>query len=94
MVSFVSRLVALAIAVASLAAVPAVAVPLAEATSTAAPVVRRLDGASTLIVQTWKDGAAARLAHDHAILAPTFSGEVVYAAGAPEQSRIVVDVDR
>jgi polyisoprenoid-binding protein YceI len=54
---------------------------------------RRLDAASTLIVQTWKDGAAARLAHDHAIIATAFSGELHHDPAAPSQSRIVVEVD-
>jgi polyisoprenoid-binding protein YceI len=74
-------------------AAPSLAAPAVNAAVAAAPKVRRLDGASVLIVQTWKDGAAARLAHDHAILAPTFSGEVTYHAADPTQSRIVVDVD-
>jgi polyisoprenoid-binding protein YceI len=42
-----------------------------------------LDPSSSLIVQTWKDGPAARLAHDHAIAARQFSGEGEWAPGDP-----------
>ena len=38
-------------------------------------------------------GLHAALAHDHALLAPTFSGEVVWDAADPTKSRSVVDVD-
>jgi polyisoprenoid-binding protein YceI len=75
------------------AGVPAWAVPLATGQPSSSSAARRLDAASTLIVQTWKDGAAARLAHDHAIIATAFSGELHHDPAAPSQSRIVVEVD-
>lgn len=76
------------------AGAPVRAVPPAEApSSSTATASRRLDASSTLIVQTWKDGAAARLAHDHAIAATVFSGELHHDPAAPSSSRIVVEVD-
>jgi polyisoprenoid-binding protein YceI len=71
------------------AAPPAPAAP-APAPAASAPKTYKLDGGSTLIVRTWKDGAAASLAHDHAIRATEFSGEATYDPAAPEATKLQV----
>lgn len=43
-----------------------------------------------LVVQTFKDGVAARLAHDHAIDAREVSGRIEYDPAAPEATTITV----
>jgi polyisoprenoid-binding protein YceI len=50
-------------------------------------------GQSALVVQVFKDGVAARLAHDHVVQARAFSGTVAYDAQKPEASSIQVKVE-
>src|SRR5215475_2168771 len=47
---------------------------------------------SSLVLQVFKDGLAARLGHDHVVRAEQFSGAVSYDAEAPEASSIEVEV--
>jgi polyisoprenoid-binding protein YceI len=47
---------------------------------------------SSLVVQIFREGVAARLGHDHVIQATTFSGRVTYDATAPAASSIRVQV--
>lgn len=48
---------------------------------------------SRLIVQTWKDGPAARLAHDHAIMASVYNGKIRYQPDAADPLAVDVTVD-
>lgn len=48
---------------------------------------------SALVVQVFKDGVAARLAHDHVVQARAFSGTVAYDPQKPEASTIQVKVE-
>jgi len=48
---------------------------------------------SSLVVQLFKDGVAARLGHDHVVHARVFSGTVAYDPRNPEASSIQVAVD-
>ena len=50
-------------------------------------------GQSALVVQIFKDGVAARLAHDHVVQARAFSGTVAYDPQKPEASTIQVKVE-
>jgi polyisoprenoid-binding protein YceI len=50
-------------------------------------------GQSALVVQAFKDGVAARLAHDHVVQARAFSGTVAYDPQKPEASSIQVKVE-
>ncbi len=50
-------------------------------------------GQSALVVQVFKDGVAARLAHDHVVQARAFSGSVAYDPQKPDASSIQVKVD-
>ncbi|HZN49832.1 MAG TPA: hypothetical protein VFD81_04325, partial [Methylomirabilota bacterium] len=43
-------------------------------------------GQSALVVQIFKDGVAARLAHDHVVRARAFSGTVAYDPQKPDAS--------
>jgi polyisoprenoid-binding protein YceI len=53
----------------------------------------RFDGAKTdLVIRTYKDGVAARFAHDHAIKAKDVAGELVFDPAQPAQSKISVTV--
>lgn len=62
----------------------------AAAAAPAGPRTYTLDNKSSLVVQTWKEGAAARLAHDHAIEARAFSGEATFDPAHPELLSISV----
>jgi polyisoprenoid-binding protein YceI len=48
---------------------------------------------SSLVLQLFKDGVAARLGHDHVVHASVFSGTVAYDPGNPEASSIRVAVE-
>jgi polyisoprenoid-binding protein YceI len=48
--------------------------------------------ASSLVVQIFRDGVAAKFAHDHVVQATTFSGRVTYDPAAAEASSISVEV--
>jgi len=48
---------------------------------------------SSLVVQLFKDGVAARLGHDHVVHASVFSGTVAYDPRNPEASSIQVAVE-
>ena len=48
---------------------------------------------SSLVLQLFKDGVAARLGHDHVVHARVFSGTVAYDPRNPEASSIQVAVD-
>jgi polyisoprenoid-binding protein YceI len=48
---------------------------------------------SALVVQVFKDGVAARLAHDHVVQARAFSGTVAYDPQKPDTSTIQVTVE-
>jgi len=48
---------------------------------------------SSLVLQLFKDGVAARLGHDHVVHASVFSGTVAYDPRNPEASSIQVAVD-
>ena len=50
-------------------------------------------GQSALVVQVFKDGVAARLAHDHVVQARGFSGTVAYDPQNPDASTIAVKVE-
>jgi polyisoprenoid-binding protein YceI len=50
-------------------------------------------GQSALVVQIFKDGVAARLAHDHVVQARTFSGTIAYDPQNPDASAIQVKVE-
>jgi polyisoprenoid-binding protein YceI len=50
-------------------------------------------GQSALVVQVFKDGVAARLAHDHVVQARAFSGTVAYDPQKPDASTIDVKVE-
>ena len=50
-------------------------------------------GQSALVVQIFKDGVAARLAHDHVVRARAFSGTVAYDPQKPDASTIQVKVE-
>lgn len=50
-------------------------------------------GQSALVVQIFKDGVAARLAHDHVVQARAFSGTVAYDPQKPDASTIQVKVE-
>ncbi len=50
-------------------------------------------GQSALVVQVFKDGVAARLAHDHVVQARAFSGSVAYDPQKPDASSIQVKVE-
>ena len=50
-------------------------------------------GQSALVVQVFKDGVAARLAHDHVVQARAFAGTVAYDPQRPEASTIEVKVE-
>jgi polyisoprenoid-binding protein YceI len=50
-------------------------------------------GQSALVVQVFKDGVAARLAHDHVVQARAFSGTVAYDPQKPDASSIQVKVE-
>jgi polyisoprenoid-binding protein YceI len=63
-------------------------------TSHAWPASFRVDPAqSSLVVRLFKDGPAARLAHDHVVEARTFSGTITHDPGDPAASSIRVDID-
>lgn len=47
---------------------------------------------SSLVVQIFKDGVAAKLGHDHVVRATTFSGRVTYDPSAPTLSSVAVEV--
>lgn len=47
---------------------------------------------SSLVLQVFKDGLAARLGHDHVVRAGQFSGAIRYDAGDPDASSIQVEV--
>lgn len=48
---------------------------------------------SELVVRTFKDGLAAKLAHDHVVKAGAFDGEVFFDPEHPENSRVKIVVD-
>src|SRR5262249_53981489 len=48
---------------------------------------------SALVVQVFKDGVAARLAHDHVVQARAFSGTIAYDPRRPDASSIEVKVE-
>lgn len=48
---------------------------------------------SALVVQVFRDGVAARLAHDHVVQARAFSGSVAYDPQKPDASSIQVTVE-
>jgi len=48
---------------------------------------------SSLVLQLFKDGVAARLGHDHVVHARVFSGTVVYDPRRPEASSVQVAVE-
>jgi polyisoprenoid-binding protein YceI len=48
---------------------------------------------SALVVQVFKDGVAARLAHDHVVQARKFSGTIAYDPQKPDASTIQVKVE-
>jgi polyisoprenoid-binding protein YceI len=50
-------------------------------------------GESALVIQVFKDGVAARLAHDHVVQARAFSGTVAYDPQKPDASSIQVKVE-
>ncbi len=50
-------------------------------------------GQSSLVLQLFKDGVAARLGHDHVVHASVFSGTVAYDPRNPEASSIRVAVE-
>jgi polyisoprenoid-binding protein YceI len=50
-------------------------------------------GQSALVVQIFRDGVAARLAHDHVVQARAFSGTVAYDPQKPDASTIQVKVE-
>ena len=50
-------------------------------------------GQSALVVQLFKDGVAARLAHDHVVQARTFSGTIAYDPQKPDAASIEVKVE-
>ena len=50
-------------------------------------------GQSALVVQVFKDGVAARLAHDHLVRARALSGTVAYDPQKPDASSIQVKVE-
>jgi polyisoprenoid-binding protein YceI len=50
-------------------------------------------GRTSLVVQVFRDGVAARFGHDHVVRATAFSGRVNYDTAAPDGSSIRVDVD-
>ena len=50
-------------------------------------------GQSAVVVQVFKDGVAARLAHDHVVQARAFSGTVAYDPQKPDASSIAVKVE-
>lgn len=50
-------------------------------------------GQSALVVQVFKDGVAAKLAHDHVVQARAFSGTVAYDPQKPDASSIAVKVE-
>lgn len=47
---------------------------------------------SSLVVQIFRDGVAARLGHDHVVQATTFSGRVTYDPSAPTLSSVAAEV--
>jgi polyisoprenoid-binding protein YceI len=47
---------------------------------------------SSLVLQIFRDGVAAKLGHDHVVQATTFSGRVVYDPSAPGASSITAQV--
>src|SRR5262245_502383 len=47
---------------------------------------------SSLVVQIFRDGVAAKLAHDHVVQATTFSGRVTYDPSAPALSSVAAEV--
>lgn len=47
---------------------------------------------STLVVEVFKDGLAARFAHDHVVSAVEFSGRVTYDPAAPDASSVSLEV--
>jgi polyisoprenoid-binding protein YceI len=47
---------------------------------------------SSLVLQLFRDGVAARLGHDHVVRATTFSGRVAYDPVAPDASSISLEV--
>ncbi len=53
----------------------------------------RVDPArSELVLQIFKDGLAARFAHDHVVQATEFSGSITFDPAAPEATEITVEV--
>ena len=50
-------------------------------------------GQSALVVQVFKDGVAATLAHDHVVQAPALSGTIAYDPQRPDASSIEVKVE-
>ena len=50
-------------------------------------------GQSALVVQVFKDGVAARLAHDHVVQARALSGTIAYDPQRPDASAIEVKVE-
>jgi len=67
--------------------------PSPPAPSSSGPKTYTLDAKKTmLVIQVFKDGAAAAFAHDHTVHATEFSGEVTADAAAPEQSKVAVTV--
>jgi polyisoprenoid-binding protein YceI len=48
---------------------------------------------SSLVVQIFKDGVAARLAHDHVVEARAFSGTIAYDPRTPDASSIQVTIE-
>lgn len=53
----------------------------------------RVDPArSSLVVQIFRDGVAAKLGHDHVVQATAFSGRVTYDAAAPALSSVAAEV--
>ena len=47
---------------------------------------------SSLVVQIFRDGVAAKLGHDHVVQATTFSGSVTYDPAAPALSSVAAEV--
>lgn len=47
---------------------------------------------SSLVVQIFRDGVAAKLGHDHVVQATTFSGRVTYDPSAPTRSSVAVEI--
>lgn len=78
---------------ATVAAVSPAPAPPAPAATPAGPRTFVIDaGRSAFVVQTFKDGAASALAHDHTVRATELKGEVIFDPAAPQSARLNVTV--